>query len=208
MTRECPSCGNIVEIGQAFCPMCGTKIETTNKPKDKKINKELESLLFTVNSNAEIVLSKNLGASLIGQKNYADSCKLESAYMEIIQNFPTESKAYIAYVDYMIKFIVKINSITNVFASTQYFIGDIDTIINRCRDYLMKAKEFADDSELEQILQLESLLSSEIESIARDDTIKEKQEKNKKIAKGCYIFLGVLFGTLILLWLIAEFAGI
>ena len=26
MTRECPSCGNMVEDGQIFCPMCGTRM--------------------------------------------------------------------------------------------------------------------------------------------------------------------------------------
>ena len=29
MTRECPSCGNMVESGHEFCPMCGTKIPVT-----------------------------------------------------------------------------------------------------------------------------------------------------------------------------------
>lgn len=209
MTRECPSCGAIIEEGQLFCPMCGTKMEyINNKSKAKKINKELESLLFTVNSNAEVALSKNLGAGLIGSKNYENLNKLENAYMEIIQTFPTESKAYIAYVDYIIKYILKINSLKNVFATTQYFIGDIDLIVRRCKDYLLKAKEFADENDLEEILQLESLLSSQIESIANDDTIKQKQEKNEKIAKWCLIGTGIFFGILILLWLIAEIAGI
>lgn len=208
MSRECTSCGNIVENGQAFCPMCGTPLPSVNKSNNKKINKELESALFTVNSNAEVALSQTLGSGISGSKKYENLLKLEEAYLEIIQRFPIESKAYCAYVDYMIKFVVKINSITNVFASTQYFIGDIDAIVARCKDYLMKAKEFADDSELEKILQLESQLSSKIESIALDNTIKEKQQKNKKIAKWCYIFLGVLFGTLALMWFIAEIAGV
>ena len=208
MTRECPSCGNMVEDGQIFCPMCGTRMTYANQPTNKKVNKELEALLYTVNSNAEVALSQNLGAGLIGQKNYNNLLKLESAYMEIIQNFPTESKAYIAYVDYMIKYVLKINSLTNVFATTQYFIGDLDTIIKRCKDYLYKAKEFADDNELESILQLESVLSSKIESIANDKTITQKQEKNKKITKWCWIGLGILFGGLFIIWIIAESLGI
>ena len=208
MTRECPSCGNMVESGQEFCPMCGNKMNDTVKSKHKTVNQELEALLYTVNSNAEVALSQNLGAGLIGQKNYNNLLKLESAYMEIIQNFSTESKAYIAYVDYMIKYVLKINSLTNVFATTQYFIGDLDTIIKRCKDYLYKAKEFAADNELESILQLESVLSSKIESIANDGEITQKQEKNKKITKWCWIGLGILFGGLFIIWIIAESLGI
>lgn len=202
MTRECPSCGNMVEIGQAFCPMCGTKIENINKSKDKIINKEFESILYTVNAHAEIALAKNLGAGLIGQKNYENLKELENAYMEIIQKFPTEPKAYLAYVNYMIKFILKINSLKNVFATTQYFIGDIDLIVTRCKNYLSKAKEVADENDLEEILQLESLLSSQIESIANDDTIKQKQEKNKKIVKWCLIGTGIIIVIAILVELL------
>ncbi len=133
---------------------------------------------------------------------------MENVYLEIISKFPTEAIAYTSYVDYMIKFILKINSLTNVFATTQYFIGDIDAIIKRCKNYLLKAKEFADDNELESILQLESVLSSKIESIANDGTIKQKQEKNKKITKWCLIGTGAIFGILFLIYIIIEALGI
>lgn len=206
-TQECPSCGNMVGDGQLFCPMCGTKIERTAQTVKSQINRELESLLFTVNSNAEVALSKNLGAGLVGQNNYNNLIKLENAYLEIIQRFPTESKAYIAYVDYMIKYILKINSLTSVFAATTYFIGDLNVIVPRCRNYLQKAKEFADEADLEQILQLDSQLSSKIESISRDTTIQTKQEKNKNIAKWCYIGTGILFAVLFFVWIIAEGIG-
>lgn len=201
MASECPSCGNIVENGQAFCPMCGTQIKDTKKTAKKAVNKELESLLFTVNANAETALAEKLGAGLIGQDRYAKLVKLETAYLEIIQNFPTEPKAYLAYVDYVIKFVLKIHNLQNVFATTQYFIGDVDLIVKRCKDYLLKAKEFADDDELEKILQLESELSSKIEALANDGSIKQKQEKNKKIAKWCLIFGGILMAFGLICWL-------
>lgn len=208
MTRECPSCGNSVESGQAFCPMCGTKMNDVGKPRHKAVNQELESLLFTANSNAEVALASKLGAGLGGQKNYQRLLEMENIYLEIISKFPVEPIVYTSYVDYMIKFVLKINSLTNVFATTQYFIGDLNAIITRCKNYLLKAKEFADDSELETILQLESVLSSKIESIAKDDTIKLKEEKNKKIAKWCWIGLGVFFGVLFIIYLIVDSLGI
>ena len=206
MTKECPSCGNIVENGQLFCPMCGTKLISGNSKQKKQPNQELESLLFTANANAEVALAKKLGAGLIGSNHFEDLKKLEEVYLEIIQRFPTEAKPYIAYTDYMIKFILKINSLTNIFATTQYFIGDLDLTTRRCKDYLQKAKQFADDDELEQILQLDSTLSSDIEAIANDKSIKSKQKKNQAIAKWCMIGVGILFGVLIIIWIIAEIA--
>lgn len=202
MTRECPSCGSSVEAGQAFCPMCGTKMNDAEKLPRKVVNQELESLLFTANANAEVALASKLGAGISGQKDYQTLVEMENVYLGIIAKFPTEAIVYTSYVDYMIKFVLKINSLTSVFATTQYFIGDIDVIVERCKNYLHKAKECAKDSELESILQLESVLSSKIESIAHDDTIKQKQEKNKGIAKWCYIIVGILFGLWLLIYLI------
>lgn len=202
--KECPSCGAVITENVAFCPACGTKIEGVNKVTPKNVNKELESLLFTINSNAEVALSKNLGPGLIGGANYENLNKLENAYLEIIQKFPTEPKAYIAYVDYKIKYTLKINSLTNIFATTQYFVGDIDLIITRCKNYLLKAKEYATESDLETILQLETRLSSKVEAISNDDTIKQKQEKNKKIAKWCLIATGIFFVIAFIVWLITD----
>lgn len=204
MPKECPSCGNIIEDGQQFCPMCGTKIENINKSKNKKINKELESLLFTVNSNAEIALEKSIFWSIT---NYNNLFAIENAYLEIIQNYPTEAKAYLAYVNYAIKLILKLHSLP---ATSNYCLQEdqYNILMGRCKDYLYKAKEFADETELETILQTESTLSSQIESINMDSSIKEKQQKSKKFNKGALIFLGVFFGVLFLLYIIANAAGI
>ena len=204
MTRECPSCGNMVEDGQIFCPMCGTRMTYTNQSTNKNVNKELESLLFTVNSNAEVALEKSIFWSIT---NYNDLFTLESAYLEIIQKYPTEAKAYLAYVNYAIKLILKLHSLP---ATSNYCLQEkqYNVFMNRCKDYLSKAKEFADDNELESILQLESILSSKIESIANDKTITQKQEKNKKITKWCAIGTGIFMGILFVIYLIVNAMGV
>ena len=184
MTRECPSCGNMVESGHEFCPMCGTRMTYANQPTNKKANKELESLLFTVNCNAEVALEKSIFWSITNYNNLFD---IENAYLEIIQKFPTEAKAYLAYVNYAIKLVLKLHSLP---ATSNYCLQEkqYNIFMKRCKDYLYKAKEFADDNELESILQLESILSSKIESIANDGTI--------------------LFGGLFIIWIIADSLGI
>ncbi len=204
MTRECPSCGNMVEDGQIFCPMCGTRMTYTNQSTNKNVNKELESLLFTVNSNAEVALEKSIFWSIT---NYNNLFTLESAYLEIIQKYPTEAKAYLAYVNYAIKLILKLHSLP---ATSNYCLQEkqYNVFMNRCKDYLSKAKEFADDNELESILQLESILSSKIESIANDKTITQKQEKNKKITKWCAIGTGIFMGILFVIYLIVNAMGV
>ena len=204
MTRECPSCGNMVDDGQIFCPMCGTRMTYTNQSTNKNVNKELESLLFTVNSNAEVTLEKSVFWSIT---NYNNLFTLESAYLEIIQKYPTEAKAYLAYVNYAIKLILKLHSLP---ATSNYCLQEnqYNVLMQRCKDYLYKAKEFADDNELGTILQLESVLSSKIESIANDGEITQKQKKSKKITKWCWIGLGIFLGGLFIAWIIAESLGI
>lgn len=204
MTRECPSCGNMVDDGQIFCPMCGTRMTYRNQSTNKNVNKELESLLFTVNSNAEVTLEKSVFWSIT---NYNNLFTLESAYLEIIQKYPTEAKAYLAYVNYAIKLILKLHSLP---ATSNYCLQEnqYNVLMQRCKDYLYKAKEFADDNELGTILQLESVLSSKIESIANDGEITQKQKKSKKITKWCWIGLGIFFGGLFIVWIIAESLGI
>lgn len=206
-TKECPNCGNMLNEGQAFCPACGTQIEV-KAIKEKQYNKELESLLFTIDSQAEANLAKNIGPGIGGSIVHGELVKLEEAYLEIIQKFPTEPKAYMSYVDYTIKFVVKITSITNVFAKTQYYISDMKPIVDRCRNYLIKAKQFASDDEIAQILQLDSELTQKLESINLNTNIKKQQKKNQKSAKVAYIFLGILFGGLFLFYLIAKILGI
>lgn len=208
-TKECPNCGIMLNEDQAFCPACGTQIKVKSI-KEKQYNKELESLLFTVDSNAETYLAKNIGSGIGGSMVYGKLKELEGAYLEIIRKFPTEPKVYMSYVDYMIKYVIKITSLTNVFVRTQYFITDMNmkNIVSRCRNYLNKAKQFASDDEIAQILQLDSQLTQKLESINLNTNIKKQQEKNQKSAKTAWIFTGVLFGGLFLFWLIAGILGI
>lgn len=203
LTKECPSCGSMVEEGQLYCPSCGTKL-VIESAKKKAFNKEFEAQLIQVDNYAEVCLSKNLGAGIGGSINYENINKCEGLYLQIVEQFPTESRAYIAYVDFMIKRTEKLAGLKGAAARTDYFIGDINLIINRCRQYLVKAKQFANDEELEQILQMDSLVSSKLEAIANDKSILKGEERKKKWAKAGMI---VLVGTF-LLWLICEIAGI
>lgn len=205
-TKECPSCGKIIEDDQMFCPACGTKLSNETK-KHKTINPEFESALLNIENYAEVCLSKSLGAGIGGSIAYENLTKCEQAYLELITNYSTEAKAYLGYVDFMVKRAVKLSELTNLFARTQYFIGDINLQVNRCRKYLEKAKEYADDNNLTRILQLDSLVSSKLEALANDKTITDNQKKNVKSAKLAWIFVGILFGGLLLAWLIAELAG-
>lgn len=207
MTKECPSCGNVVEAGQLYCPACGAKLIMRTERK-RTFNKELESQLIQADNYAEICLSKKLGVGPIGGMNYENLNECENLYLHIIEKFPTESKAYIAYVDYMIKRTEKLANITNVFARTQYLIGDLDLIVKRCKQYLVKAKQFASDDDIEQILQMESLVASKLEAIASDKRISDREAKNTKMTKIAWIFLGVLFGIILLCYLVGEIAGI
>ncbi len=204
MKNECPSCGYVFEYGQLFCPACGRQRKIEN---EKKKNGALEQELLRVDNFAEVCLSKKLGAGISGSVNYENLHKCEGAYVEIVEKYPLESKPYIAYVDYMIKYVVKINSLTSVFATTQYFIGDLDGIIERCRKYLAKAREMADESEFEKISHLDNLLTEKLDTINKDDSIKIKQRKNEKIANWCWIGTGILFGALFLCWVIADILG-
>lgn len=200
-TKECPSCGSMVEEGQLYCPSCGTKL-VSQSIKKKTFNKEFESQLIQVDNCAEVCLSKNLGAGIDGNIEYKNLNKCEGLYLQLVERFPTESRAYIAYVDFMIKRTEKLANITDL-ARIQYLIGDVDFIINRCRQYLVKAKQFASDEELEQILQMDSLVSSKLEAIANDTTISENEKKKKKSLDLCVFLLVAMFGGVIL-WLFIE----
>lgn len=191
MPRECPSCGNIVDNGQDFCSMCGTLVAVPNKKNDIKINIELESALISVNAQAEEMLAKNITGKN-GKAVNSELLTMANNYMGIVERFPNESKAYMAYVDFIIKYILKINDVKNIFSATKYFnsMGDFNVIITRCKNYLSKAKEYANDEELEIILQLESGLSSKLELV---DAIKLKQSKRKKMIKFFWIALGIIF---------------
>ena len=59
--KECPSCGNTVSDDQIVCPMCGTMLRFQGS-NVKTANRELESMLFTCNSKAEVTLSNKLSA--------------------------------------------------------------------------------------------------------------------------------------------------
>lgn len=201
MSKECPSCGKIIEEGQLFCPACGTKIAVAPATKKRPVNTAFESELINIDGIAEVCLSKKLGAGIGGSIAYEKLNKCEEYYLDLIRRYPTEPKAYLGYVNFMVDRAIKLSQITNIFARTQYFIGDIKLQVSRCRNYLTKAKEYADESDLEKILQMESLVSSKLEALANDSSIAQNQEKNKKAVKISIAFTVILFVILIIIWL-------
>ena len=69
MTKECPSCGNVVEAGQLYCPVCGTKINNVDQLK-KSINSALENDLARAEVYASAVLyEKSTKEVIVVEKN-------------------------------------------------------------------------------------------------------------------------------------------
>lgn len=188
-TRECPSCGNMVEENQAFCPMCGTKMiqETNHK---KSVNEEFERNLLNINNSAEMAFIKFKNSKDVKSFN-----GIEAAYLNLLNAFPLESRAYSAYVEYLLKYFETINQLP---AKSGIYVSK-EIVVNRCKTYLDKAKEFADEFELEKILQLDSILTQKIETIKNDPQIEMREAQAKKAQSraikfiiGMFVVLGVM----------------
>ena len=101
MTRECPSCGNMVENNQMFCPMCGTKIPVTNTI-NKNENKYLKDEIAKAEAYATVVLYTN------NRIVFKEISAAEVNFMNIIDKFPSSPESYIAYVNFTVKLIERI----------------------------------------------------------------------------------------------------
>lgn len=173
MTRECPSCGNMVENNQMFCPMCGTKIPVTNTI-NKNENKYLKDEIAKAEAYATVVLYTN------NRIVFKEISAAEVNFMNIIDKFPSSPESYIAYVNFIVKLIERI---LNRKQNDEYiYLQDLQGGINTCNMFLNKALQYADNDISGNTLQEISRLQSHLDSFKLDETVVKQNEKNKKIA--------------------------
>lgn len=173
MTRECPSCGNMVEDDQMFCPMCGTKIPVTNTI-NKNENKYLKDEIAKAEAYATVVLYTN------NRIVFKEISAAEVNFMNIIDKFPSSPESYIAYVNFTVKLIERI---LNRKQNDEYiYLQDLQGSINACNMFLNKALQYADNDISGNTLQEISRLQSHLDSFKLDETVVKQNEKNKKIA--------------------------
>ena len=173
MTRECPSCGNMVEDGQIFCPMCGTKIPVTNTI-NKNENKYLKDEIAKAEAYATAVLYTN------SRIVFKEISAAEDNFVNIIDKFPSSPESYMAYVNFTVKLIERI---LNRKQNDDYiYLQDLQGSINKCNMFLNKALQYADNDISGNTLQEISRLQSHLDSFKLDETVVKQNEKNKKIA--------------------------
>ena len=197
MTRECPSCGNMVESGHEFCPMCGTKIPVTTTI-NKNENKYLKDEIAKAEAYATAVLYTN------SRIVFKEISAAEDNFVNIIDKFPSSPESYMAYVNFTVKLIERI---LNRKQNDDYiYLQDLQGSINKCNMFLNKALQYADNDISGNTLQEISRLQSHLDSFKLDETVVKQNEKNKKIAnRGVKaIIIGVIVVGL-LCWLFLKF---
>ena len=183
MTRECPSCGAMVEEGQLFCPMCGTKMPTANIV-NKNENKYLKDEIAKAEAYATAVLYSK-SKIVFNEVNAA-----ELNFLNIIEKFPSEPKAYVAYVNFATKYVDRVMN-PRAGDNVIYF-NDLHGLIEKSELYLHKALDYANDDIDGTILQEISILQSKLESYKLDKSIEKKNKKNKKATIWGGIFIGLM----------------
>ena len=173
MTRECPSCGNMVESGQAYCPMCGSKLPLTNTI-SKNENKYLKDEIAKAEAYATVVLYTN------NRIVFKEISAADVNFKNIIDKFPSSPESYIAYVNFTVKLIERI---LNRKQNDEYiYLQDLQGSINACNMFLNKALQYADNDISGNTLQEISRLQSHLDSFKLDEAVVKQNEKNKKIA--------------------------
>lgn len=192
MTKECPSCGNVVEAGQLYCPVCGTKINNVDQLK-KSINSALENDLARAEVYASAVLYEK---STI---KYEEVNQGELNFLNLIDKYPTEPKVYIAYVNYITKYI---DHVFNIKSGDAIYFNDINGLIGQCRSFLNNATKYNIENDV-KILQEISRLQGVLQSLKTNQSeIIAENKKNKKIATWGSIGVIIFFILLILSWFI------
>lgn len=196
MTRECPSCGAMVEKGQLFCPMCGTKMPTANIA-NKNENKYLKEEIAKAEAYATAALYSK--SKIV----FNEVKTAESNFLNIIEKFPSEPKAYVAYVNFATKLV---DRVMNPRAGDDViYLKDLHGFIGTSELYLHKALDYANEDIDGVLLQEISILQSKLESYKLDKSIEEKNEENNKKNKKDTIWGGIIIGLMILgfiLWFI------
>lgn len=181
--KECPSCGATVDEKMAFCPACGSKI-TNITQSNKKINPALENDLALAEAYASSILYTKSKILL----KETDAGELN--FLNIIDRYPTEPKVYIAYVNYITKYIDRVMN-PNKFDEKIYF-KDINGLIEKCRVFLNNAAKYNidnDDDVIQEITRLQGCLES---LKMNQPEIDAKNKKNKQIAIWSIIIIVVL----------------
>lgn len=192
MTKECPSCGNMVEDDQVFCPMCGTRIalKTTTETKENKFLKD------------EIAKAEAYATTVLYAKSkivFNEVNAAELNFLSIIDKFPSEPKAYIAYVNFATKYCERVLN-SNEGDEVIYF-KDLQGFIDKCKLFLSKAIIYADKELDGAMLQEISELQSKLETFKLDKTIEAQNQHNIKKSKSAKIF-GIIFFIGMLLYFI------
>ena len=188
MTRECPSCGNMVESGQAYCPMCGSKLPLTNTI-SKNENKYLKDEIAKAEAYATAVLYTKSKIVF----NEVNSAELN--FLKIIEKFPSEPQAYIAYVNYIIKYLDR--ALTPKEGDDVVFFNDLQGLIEKCKLFLEKALRYANEDIDGNLLQEICVLQSRLETFKLDDSFSNKNEENKKRAKKGSIIGGIVLFAIV-----------
>ena len=182
--KECPSCGATVDEKMAFCPACGSKITNIIQSK-KKINAALEN---------DLALAEAYASSILYTKSkivFKEVNAGELNFLNIIDRYPTEPKVYIAYVNYMTKYIERVMN-PNKGDETMYF-KDINGMIEKCRVFLNNAAKYNidnDDDVIQEITRLQGCLES---LKMNQPEIDAKNRRNKTAAIwGTIIFVGII----------------
>ena len=137
--KECPSCGAVITENVAFCPACGTKISTVT-PETKNVNVALEKDL----ARAETFANSILNRSQIWERD-TNACELN--FINIINTYPTEPKAYLATVNYWVKLINRAMNPQN--KSELICLGDSNTLVKNLDMYLDNASKNNINNDLE-----------------------------------------------------------
>ena len=189
--KECPSCGYLVKDELSYCPVCGAKMGVL-KPAPKR-NVFLEGDIARAEAYASTVLyTKN-------RINLKECNTAELTFLSIIDKYPSEPKAYVAYVNYMTKYIDRIMNPKK--GDEKIYFKDLDGLIDKCIMFLDNASKYNQDESDDSLLQEISRLQSCLESLKmKQPQINAKNKKNKN----AYIITIVVFVFFFLLWLIIE----
>ena len=188
-TKECPSCGNIVEAGQAFCPMCGSKLHMVSET-EKKENKYLKDEIAKAEAYASSVLYTKSKIVF----NEVNSGELN--FLAIIDKFPSEPEAYIAYVNYMTKYIDRV--IHPQAGDAVVYFNDLQGMIDKCKLFLEKALNYSNTEINGSLLQEISRLQGCLDSFKLDETVEKTNQKNKNKAIWGTVGAVILFALLII----------
>ena len=170
--KECPSCGSSIDDTMAFCPVCGSKVYN-----EKKETKNTNSSLETDLAKAELYASDLFSRSQVFVR---DTNAGETLFLNIINAYPTEPKAYIGYVNYIVRYIDR--AINPKKSDEIISFCDLNGLIGRSEAFLNNATKYNVNNDYEivqEITRLKGCLESfkmnqaELNSINAENTKKK-----------------------------------